>query len=98
MHRELSRRDFNRLTVAALGGVVAGASALARADDEPKDEKEEKEGEKKEGEEEKEIHVCRGLNTCNNKGASGENDCAGQGTCSTAVEHTCGGQNDCKNQ
>src|ERR1043165_7667660 len=88
MHRsDLSRRDFNKLTMAAFGGVVAGASAFARAEDE-----------KGEGDEEKkEIHVCRGLNTCKNQGA-GENDCAGQGDCSTAVEHTCSEQNECKNQ
>ncbi len=43
-------------------------------------------------------HVCRGLNTCMNKGASGENACAGQGTCATAAAHSCTGQNECKGQ
>lgn len=44
-----------------------------------------------------EPHICRGLNTCEGKGKSGDNACAGQGTCAS-VEHTCAGQNDCKGQ
>jgi hypothetical protein len=44
-----------------------------------------------------EKHVCRGLNTCMNKGASGENACAGQGTCaSPEAHHACGSMNECK--
>lgn len=43
-------------------------------------------------------HVCRGLNSCENKGASGENACAGQGTCATAAANSCHGQNACKGQ
>lgn len=45
-----------------------------------------------------EKHVCRGLNKCKGLGASGENDCAGQGTCATYAHHECGGHNDCKFQ
>lgn len=46
-----------------------------------------------------EPHVCRGLNTCANKGRSGENQCAGQGTCATVgIDHQCGQQNQCKGQ
>lgn len=45
-----------------------------------------------------EPHVCRGLNTCMNKGKSGENACAGQGTCATAEAHTCHTANACKGQ
>lgn len=45
-----------------------------------------------------EKHVCKGLNTCMNKGKSGENSCAGQGTCHTAAEHTCHEQNQCKGE
>ena len=45
-----------------------------------------------------EPHVCRGLNTCQGKGAGGENACAGQGTCATANEHTCHYHNECKGQ
>jgi hypothetical protein len=44
------------------------------------------------------VHVCRGLNACMNKGASGQNACAGQGTCATAKAHLCHAMNDCKFQ
>lgn len=45
-----------------------------------------------------EPHVCRGLNTCMGKGASGDNACAGQGTCATAEAHSCHTHNACKGQ
>lgn len=52
------------------------------------------------------LHACMGLNSCKasdrfgTAGAPGlgPNDCAGQGYCSTAVDHTCHVQNDCKGQ
>jgi hypothetical protein len=85
MRTELDRREFHRLTAAALGGLAAGASgcnrgqpagdpAVAKAD----------------------VHLCRGLNDCKGQGKEGKNDCRGQGACATAKEHSCGGQNDCK--
>src|SRR5688572_13546173 len=86
MRRDFDRRDFHRLTAAALGGLAAGVSgcgergrpagdvAVAKAD----------------------VHLCRGLNDCKGQGKDGKNDCRGQGTCATAKENTCGGQNDCK--
>ena len=44
-------------------------------------------------------HVCRGINTCKNKGKAGTmNDCAGQAHCATVKAHSCQGQNDCKGQ
>ena len=44
-------------------------------------------------------HVCRGINTCKNKGKKGTtNDCAGQGHCATVKAHSCQGMNDCKGQ
>lgn len=53
-------------------------------------------------------HACMGLNACAGadrfgaKGptepATGPNDCAGQGYCSTAADHTCHVQNDCASQ
>jgi hypothetical protein len=45
-----------------------------------------------------EPHVCRGLNTCEGKGAGGDNACAGQGTCHTANKHSCHYDNECKGQ
>lgn len=45
------------------------------------------------------VHVCRGLNACMNKGPEGtENACAGQGQCATAEHHSCHGENACKYQ
>ena len=51
-------------------------------------------------------HACMGLNSCQSQdrygtaGAPGlgPNACAGQGFCSTAVDHTCHVQNSCKGQ
>ncbi len=43
-------------------------------------------------------HVCRGLNTCKEKGKDHKNSCAGQGACATAESHACQGLNDCKGQ
>lgn len=95
----LQRRDFHKLTMAALGGMMAGTSASAI-------------GAQKKKEEEKptinvdpalllqEPHVCRGINSCKGKGkGKGEkNACAGQGACATVSAHSCNGQNDCKGQ
>jgi len=39
-----------------------------------------------------------GLNTCKSNDRFGTNDCAGQGYCSTATDHTCHVKNDCKGQ
>lgn len=91
---EMNRRDFQRLTVAALGGALAGAELGHAADQKAKDDK---------GKEEKnpllsDPHVCRGINTCKGKGAGKKNACAGQGTCATAKAHSCHAENECKGQ
>ena len=85
----VNRREFSKLTMAALGGLVAGvslshASPLAAAEgDSPL----------LEG-----PNVCRGLNhTCANH-KNGDNKCAGMGSCATAEAHTCAGENACKGQ
>lgn len=44
-----------------------------------------------------ELHVCMGLNSCQNQGYSGANTCAGMGDCSTVV-HSCHTLNECKGQ
>jgi hypothetical protein len=90
--KDLSRRDFHRLTLAAFGGVLAGALGTAgrlAADDA-----------KKEGESQllKEPHTCCGLNTCKGHGKGGSNECAGQGSCHTAEAHGCQGGNKCAGQ
>src|SRR5690606_2520208 len=74
---ELNRRDFNRLTTAALGGLVAGsvigcggepaapppvATKPAETEEPPKGEGEAATSPMLEGK-----HVCRGLNLCKNQ-------------------------------
>ncbi|NQZ64508.1 ferritin-like domain-containing protein [Crocosphaera sp.] len=52
------------------------------------------------------THSCMGLNSCKGQDVYGiagptgndPNQCAGQGLCSTAIDHTCHVQNDCKGQ
>jgi hypothetical protein len=87
---ELNRREFQRLTGAALGGMLLGAGALKSsllaapaADSNPLL---------------GDNHVCRGLNTCKAKGADKKNSCAGTGSCAVAKKHTCHASNDCKGQ
>ncbi len=85
---DVNRRDFNKLTAAAFGGMVAGTTVGAmdvHAQDKKKAEK-------------KDIHVCRGLNSCKGHDPSGKNACAGQGACATAAAHKCAGMNACKGQ
>ena len=86
---ELSRREFQKLTGAALGGLFLGAGMLSslRADDDAKD-----------NPLLGDSHVCRGINTCKGKGADKKNDCAGKGTCAIAEAHTCHAANACKGQ
>ena len=85
----LNRREFSKLTMAALGGLMAGAATVqlnpAVADDDVSP--------LLEG-----PNVCRGLNhSCKNHNG-GDNACAGQGSCATAKAHGCNGDNDCKGQ
>lgn len=86
--RDQSRRDFfNKLAVAAGGGVLLGATGVAGAADE-----------KEKSLLLTEPHTCKGLNTCKGKGKGGGNECAGQGACATAEAHGCHTHNACKGQ
>ncbi len=101
----LTRRDINKMGMAAFGGLMAGSVSGCGA---PQEETPPAEGnaapsDAAAGETEAsmasvEPHLCRGLNSCKNQGASGNNECAGQGTCSSYAAHSCGGQNECKEQ
>jgi hypothetical protein len=89
----VSRRDFNRLSLTALGGLLAGlglAGEVTAEDDKAPGKKDPKKPLLLQ-----EPHVCRGLNICKAKGKGGKNDCAGTSACATAKAHTCGGENDC---
>ena len=86
MSEGLNRRDFTKLTMAALGGAVAGAGMTGvafGADANPLTEGK---------------NVCRGLNHACGGHKSGDNTCAGMGSCATAAAHTCHGANDCKGE
>jgi len=108
--QELNRRDFNRLTIAAFGGVVAGTVAGCGGEEKPAAPAAPparnvaaNPADKPQGAEvavaSGEPHACRGLNSCKDQGASGKNECAGKGECATkAWEHSCSGQNNCKGQ
>lgn len=92
------RRRFHKLTMAAVGGLVAGAGS-AFAQDKKKDKKADK---PKLSVDPalllQEPHSCRGLNMCKGQGQGEKNACAGQGACGTAKGHDCKGMNDCKGQ
>lgn len=97
-----NRRQLLHLAVSALAGLVAGAGCDSAA----------KHGITKDaGKTGKDStadgmprllqdpHVCRGINTCKNKGKTGTtNECAGQAHCATVAAHDCNGMNDCKGQ
>ena len=102
----LDRRDLCRLALAALGGLTAGAlvgcgggktetaSAPGKAEKDHKDTAADATPPLLQ-----DPHVCRGINTCKNKGKKGTtNDCAGQAHCATVAAHDCNGMNDCKGQ
>lgn len=93
---DMNRRDFTKLAAAALGGVAAGSTVVGRVLAEEDDDKPKKNPLLEE------PHVCRGLNTCKEKGGcgatKGKNACAGQGNCATVEKHVCRGENACKGQ
>lgn len=107
----IDRRNFNRLAMTALGGVVAGSfvgcnsdakktagETAAKTDPEESADKKTDESEVVVNDWLDDLHVCRGLNACKGKGKDGKNDCAGQGNCATHPEHACGASHDCKFQ
>jgi len=92
--KNVSRRNFSRLSLAAAAGMVA-ASGVAMAQKEKK-----KDGAAYPVDPAlllQDPNVCRGLNTCKGKG-KGDHNCAGLGSCATAEAHACNGHNVCKGQ
>jgi hypothetical protein len=93
----MNRRDWNRLALASLGGLLTGTLIGCGRTSSGKDK------EKPGGDDANRLlmdpHVCRGINTCKNKGKDGTtNECAGQAHCATAAAHDCQGMNECKGQ
>lgn len=94
--KNVSRRNFSKLTLAAAAGIVAGTGvALAQEGSGKKDAK--KPFPVDAGLLLQDPNVCRSLNSCADKG-KGKHSCAGQGACATVDKHTCKGENQCKGQ
>jgi len=89
----MKRRNFNKLLLGAVAGILAGTQARSVVAQEEATEGGEK-------------HVCKGMNECKGQGGceTGDNGCAaknsckGHGGCATSAKHDCKGQNDCKGQ
>jgi hypothetical protein len=99
----LNRRALHRLALAALGGLAAGAVVGCGKPFSDGDKAADKDSKDKQADATPRLlqdpHVCRGINTCKNKGKKGTtNDCAGQGHCATVAFHDCNGMNACKGQ
>jgi hypothetical protein len=96
--KTLNRRELCRLALAALGGLTAGTLAGCAGKTQPAAGPDQT---AKEADGTPRLlqdpHVCRGINTCENKGKKGTfNECAGQAHCATVAAHDCNGMNDCK--
>jgi hypothetical protein len=97
-----NRREMLRLATAVLGGLATGSIIGCGSSNKPV----ESTGTDSKDKESAALprllqdpHVCRGINTCKNKGKSGTtNECAGQAHCATLKAHDCNGMNDCKGQ
>ena len=95
---ELTRRDFTRLSMAAMAGAAIGCGKSSEASTLPSSASQALKEVTDDSLLLKEPHVCRGLNACKGLGRGGANACAGQGKCATAKAHGCGGKNACKGQ
>ena len=108
----MDRREFHQLTVAALGGVIAGTSVgcnsaapttPAKSTSAPAAQTSAPMAQVTLTPEMEtlimdEPHTCRGLNSCKGKGRGEDNDCAGQGMCASVADAVCGGHNNCKGE
>ncbi|MFO1023363.1 MAG: hypothetical protein U0903_22125 [Planctomycetales bacterium] len=101
-HGEWNRRDFSKLALAALGGMISGCQqdGAGTPTAKPPETAAAKETSKDAKVAPKELHLCRGLNSCKGLGGgatAGKNTFSSwQGVCATVAEHSCGGHNDCK--
>ncbi len=96
---KLTRRQMTRLVLAALGGLAAGCGKGAKPTADQPGDKDAPTGDAKAHSILSDPHICRGINTCKNKGKKETtNECAGQAHCATAAAHDCNGQNECRGQ
>ena len=96
--KDYTRRDFHKLSAAALSGIMAAGTIGCGS--QPDAKTGDAGAAPAEGEDTSTVakHACRGLNECKGQGAKGTNECAGAGTCATVEHHVCGGHNECKGQ
>jgi hypothetical protein len=101
----LNRTTLQRLAFVALGGLTAGtlAGCIGNNPTTKAPTAAEKDKTDKQADATPRLlqdpHVCRGINTCKNKGKKGTtNECAGQAHCATVAAHDCNGMNVCKGQ
>lgn len=100
----VSRRDFSKFAVAAMGGVIAGSALVGlsgcgnQSGTKPAAAAASASGNTASAMPAMgDMHACAGLNGCKGQGADGKNACAGQGGCaSAAMKHECKGENACK--
>jgi hypothetical protein len=108
---EMDRRGFHQMSLAALTGVIAGVSVGCNDAGKPvvkpagtmEPAAAAGAGQVTLSAEAEalimdEPHTCRGLNSCKGLGRDKENACAGQGTCASIADASCGGHNECKGQ
>jgi len=97
--QDYTRRDFHKLSAAALSGMMA-AGTIGCGSQPAADSSGDSDPASSEAGDTSTVakHACRGLNECKGQGAKGANECAGAGTCATVEHHACGGQNECKGQ
>src|SRR5262249_5041589 len=102
--KTFDRRAMLRLALAALGGLTAGAIAGCGGGSTTQSQPEADKDKKDKDPDTlprllQDPHVCRGINTCKNKGKKNTtNEYAGQAHCATVKAHDCNGMNDCKGQ
>jgi hypothetical protein len=101
--KKLNPVELGKFTMAALSGLVAGAtmSGCGSSETATNSNKPATDGSGTPVQTASivEMHNCKGLNACKGQGADGKNACAGQGGCAAAAaRHGCKGHNACKGQ
>ena len=100
---DIQRRDFNKMILAAAGGILSGATIGCSSSEK----KQPASGGSKDAKATEAKHICKGQNTCKGKGGcqTAENSCAGKNACkgkggcaSQSYQHGCKGKNACKGQ
>ncbi len=97
---KMNRREFSKLMLAAVGGLMAAPAVLGCSSSSTKPAADSG------AMTASDKHACKGLNECKGKGgcSAGDNGCAsknsckGKGGCATAAKHECKGMNACKGQ